>query len=944
MLIMVLRKMFSNKWLFLCLLIGSILTVALLSSIPIYTDGVLQRMLIKELESFQEKSAVYPGSYLVKAELSYRFTEPESKKAYKTYNNVIDSEFFRDIDLPIISEARHVAAGNFSVTHESDEGKKIARYSEVDAVMNFQDHITITHGRLFSNEVKDGVYEAVVTEEAMKNLDLLLDNTYTFTYAKDKAYNFKVKIVGVFTAKDNRDPFWFEGLSAFGKTVVIDDGLFNGQFLESASPKISRASWYCAYDYHQITIDNVNTIVAANDKHTEYYKKHTGILTPKLEAMSIFQQYSEREKQLKNTLWVLQAPILIMLAFYIIMISKLIVDFDSNEIAVLKSRGSSGAQIFAVYFIESLLIGIASMVFGPPLGLILCKVLGAANGFLEFVNRTALPVTLSPKAYMYSLVAMSLFMVAMLIPAISSSRVSIVQFKQKKARVRKWTFWERYFIDVILLGISGYGLYNYGRQQKILFLSGMKGTEMVIDPLLFIISTMFIFGTGLLFLRIYPYIIRFIFWVGKKVWSPVFYLTFTQVGRTGKQEQFLMLFLILTLSIGIFSANAARTINRNTEEKIQYETGADIVLRGFWGYGDTVSSMSSRAGEEADDEEIIYNEPDFKLFSQLDGVDMATKVFRNNSTTVQLATGTIKRASILGIIPHEFGKIAWFRPDLLQYHWYNYLNFMTDAPTAMLVSRSFENKYKVKVGDSITVSWGKNEPLQGVVYGIVDYWPTLNPNLRPGSGSEPPYFVVANLNYIQNKLPIEPYNVWIKKQPGVSSNRIYEDIAKKDITITYYKDISEEIIKRKNDPMLQGTNGALTLDFVVTIIISTIGFLIYWIMSIKKRVLQFGILRAMGLSLKKVFGMLACEQVLLSGTSIFVGIAVGYYTSKLFVPMLQLAYSAAEQVPPFKVTAVASDYERLYIVVGIMLLIGFTILGTLISRIKMDQALKLGED
>jgi putative ABC transport system permease protein len=948
---MVLRKMLSNRWMFLCLLIGSVLTVDLLSSIPIYTDGVLQRMLIKDLESYQEKSGVFPGSYLVKAELSYRFGEKDSKVAYNAFNDRISGQISRDIGLPVIAEAKHVSVGNFLVTPQSANDKGGTRYSKVDTISDFQNHITVTNGKLFSNEFKDGTYEAVVTQEAMKNLDLLLDNTYLFTYVKDKTYTFKVKIVGVFTAKDKRDPYWFQGLGAFNNSVIIDNRLYTGPFLQTNSPSVSNAAWFYAFDYHKINLGNVSTIVKAFDSHMEWYKKYSGIITPNLEAINIFKQYSEREKQLKSTLWVLQVPILIMLGFYIVMISKLVIDFDSNEIAVLKSRGASGFQIFSVYFLESFVLGLAALVLGPPLGLILCRMLGSANGFLEFVNRAALSVNLSQKAYLYSLIAMVLFMVAMLIPAIMSSRVSIVLFKQKRSRERKWTFWERYFIDVILLAVSCYGLYSYNRQQKVLFISGLKGTEMVIDPLLFIISTLFILGAGLVCLRIFPYIVRFIFWLGKKIWSPVFYVTFVQVGRTGKQEQFLMLFMILTLSVGIFSANAARTINRNSEEKIQYEIGSDIAVQGFWGYADlerrSPANPSRGGGDDTGGEDGMpaYTEPSFKPYTELKGVEAVTKVFKTEGVSVQLPNDSMRGVSLMGIIPHEFAKVAWFRPDLLSYHWYNYINFMTEVPGAMLVSKSFKDKYNVKEGDSITVNWGKQDFLEGVVYGIVDYWPNFNPNIRKaGAGSGPPYFIVANLNYIQNKLSVEPYEVWLKKKPNVSSNEVYKEMVDKDIEITYRKDASEEIIKKKNDPMLQGTNGALTLDFVVTIIISMIGFLIYWIMSIKKRVLQFGILRAMGLSLKKVIGMLVCEQVLLSGTSIFAGIAIGHYTSSLFVPLLQMAYSSAEQVPPFKVTALAADYVRLYMVVGVMLVIGFLVLGTLISRIKMDQALKLGED
>ncbi|MBW7461592.1 hypothetical protein K0U00_46795, partial [Paenibacillus sepulcri] len=61
-------------------------------------------------------------------------------------------------------------------------------------------------------------------------------------------------------------------------------------------------------------------------------------------------------------------------------------------------------------------------------------------------------------------------------------------------------------------------------------------------------------------------------------------------------------------------------------------------------------------------------------------------------------------------------------------------------------------------------------------------------------------------------------------------------------------------------------------------------------------------------------------------------------------PLFQLSFSAAEQVPPFEIIHQLSDYVQLYSVVGVMLLIGLIVIGVRVSRMKITQALKLGED
>jgi putative ABC transport system permease protein len=144
--------------------------------------------------------------------------------------------------------------------------------------------------------------------------------------------------------------------------------------------------------------------------------------------------------------------------------------------------------------------------------------------------------------------------------------------------------------------------------------------------------------------------------------------------------------------------------------------------------------------------------------------------------------------------------------------------------------------------------------------------------------------------------------------------------------------------------VFQGTNGILTIGFIIVLVLCCAGFLIYWILSIQSRTLQFGIYRAMGMSQGEVLSMLINEQFFISGISIAAGVLVGLVSSKLFVPLIQIAYSASDKVIPLEIISSTSDFIRLGSVIGIMLVICMVILGMLISKIRISQALKLGED
>ena len=130
----------------------------------------------------------------------------------------------------------------------------------------------------------------------------------------------------------------------------------------------------------------------------------------------------------------------------------------------------------------------------------------------------------------------------------------------------------------------------------------------------------------------------------------------------------------------------------------------------------------------------------------------------------------------------------------------------------------------------------------------------------------------------------------------------------------------------------------------VCAILCAVGFLIYWILSIRSRTLLLGIFRAMGMTMGEIIHMLFNEQFFISVVSIALGIGAGMLTSELYVPLVQIAYASVDTVIPLEIISQTSDMVRLLMVVVLMLLVCMAILGTIISKIHISQALKLGED
>ena len=340
-------------------------------------------------------------------------------------------------------------------------------------------------------------------------------------------------------------------------------------------------------------------------------------------------------------------------------------------------------------------------------------------------------------------------------------------------------------------------------------------------------------------------------------------------------------------------------------------------------------------------------EPDYIKYEKLEEAESITKVFRETDCNALASRESIHHVQLMAIHTKSFGETAWYKDEMFKSHFYDYLNALAANPRAVLVSRNFETKHGLRLGDTINYNNGRGDSSRGVIYGFVDYWPSFVPmsystGMEGTLMAEENYLVVANLNQVQAEWGVQPYEVWVKTKG--SSQFMYDFAEEKEIYFTKFRDAAADIVTMKNNPIFQGTNGILTVGFIVVLMLCMVGFLIYWILSIRSRSLQFGIYRAMGMSMREVIMMLVVEQVFISGASIATGALVGWLTSKLYIPLIQIAYAAYDNSLPLQIISEQSDMVRLFAVVGIMILVCMGILGWLISKLKIAQALKLGED
>ncbi|MBO1515247.1 ABC transporter permease [Metabacillus bambusae] len=935
----IIQKMLNNKWLTCSLFLGLLMTVSLVSSIPTYTSSVLHKLLVKELEQHQIDNKQFPGEFSFLTSFSEGKNSVEATEEIERINDRLTTE----VNVPILTNATVLNTVPFNIYKENmTEADKHGRFV---SLTNIEKHITITDGRLPS-KTENGIIEVLVPERTLKKRGIVLNNKLR---AEEGNQKFSVIPVGTFRAKEQNDPYWSIPPERYTDDFVVLEETFEKELLKEEF--LASARFYSAWDYHAIENQHLPSLLQLEGNvKAEISDVIDANVIVNFPIADILATYEKKEEQLKTMLWSLNVPVLVMLALYLFMVSRLIVNRQLSEISVLSSRGATRLQIMFIYLIEIGILGVIAFLIGPQIGMLMCKLLGGTNGFLQFVQRESLPVRVGAESYLYGAIALITSVFMIMIPVYQGSKQSIVHQKQLAAKAMAKTNWLTLILGLILIGISSYGLYVFNNRKPV------ANQELFVDPILFFIPALFIIGLGLILLHLYPFLLGTIYKLGKKYWNLSLYSTFIQVSRSIKQYQFLMLFLIMTIGVGVFSASAARTLNENFEQQLRYENGADLTIDVKWESNDVHATSEVVAPAETNEstgatevatetpvspaKEIVYTEPSFEPFLQIEEIDHAAKVLRVNGMKAEAKGNSLYSFEVMGIEPKEFGQTAWFKPSLLPHHWYEYLNLLAIEPSSVLISSSVAKSLGVKEGDYIKLDGDQTNTMEVVVYGIIDYWPGYLPK-KAEEDEEEPALIIANLPYIQNAMGLEPYEVWLKVKPDASRETLYESLKQANLPILEMNDVHPELVELKNSAFLLGLNGTLSLGFIISILIAFIGFLLFWVLTIKSRVLQYGVYRAIGIPLRKLIGILLYEQVFTSGIACLLGLIIGGMTSVLFVPLFHLSM---DNQLPFQVLFDPSDEQKIYLFVSFMLTVGLSILVVLVKKIKIYQAIKLGED
>jgi putative ABC transport system permease protein len=942
LLIIAARRVWHHRLLMLCLLAGLIAAVSILSSIPLYADAVQHRLMQGEL--------IAAGTYRPPFAFLWRYIGAWNgnidQKEYGPLDEYLSRQAPDTIGLPLSTLVRHAQTDKLRLFSAAEaqtfSGREPLLWMTLGFISGLEDHIQLIEGAFPREGAPNGDVEVLVSQTLADQLGVQVGERYILLGQGSKGARLPVQIVGVWRAANSGEPFWFYQPQSFDEVLLSSEAAFTSQVLPSSEKPLASVVWYQVFDGDRVRTADVPRLL---DGVTTAEARVTALLnnaTLDASPVAALRTYGEAARTLTLVLTIFSVPVLLLVLYFIGQIAAMVVQRGQGEIALLRSRGTTRAQVLFIHFLEGVLIGGLGLLIGLAAGAALAQWMGRMRSFLDpsLASGRSLLIVFSPQALWYGLIGVGLAILAMLIPALSASRHTIVTFRWSQARSLRKPFWQRYYLDGLLLIPTIYGWYVL-RQQGSMALAGQSGNPFF-NPLLFLVPALFCFSLALWFMRLFPVLVRFFAWLADRLPGITALLTLRQVARSTGQYAGPLLLLTITLSLAAFTASMAATLDHHLHDQAYYQVGADVNLSEL-GEDTTEQQQTSLPGQQPVQPPRAEGEPRWLFVPvsehlRVNGVQAAARV-GDYSVTSNIG-GRQQTGRLLGVDRAEFPAVAFFRSDFAQREALGSLmNRLALNRANLLVSGDFLAQNNLKIGDPLKLTInaaGDFKTIDFYVAGVLELFPTLYPQDGP--------FFIANLEYVFEQLGgLYPYDVWLATNRLAHGDEIANEVRALGITVVTAEDARALIDAAQSQPERQGLFGLLSVGFLAAAALTVLGFLVYAIVSFRRRFIELGMLRAVGLSVTQMALFLAGEQAIVIVTGTGLGTVLGIAASRIFIPFLQIGTSKAASVPPFVVQIAWNQMWTIYAVFGAMFLIAVGVLIALLIRMKVFEAVKLGE-
>ncbi len=947
-----LKRLFAHRGLALAVMIGLVVSISLIMSIPLYADAVYYRILQDELETPQTTGGIQrpPFAYMFRyVGSTYGAKEWEDLQPVDTY---LTGPAADTLGLPHVRTIRHFKTDNVRLFPADNvvysDITDPLEWVSLGFVTGIENEINIVEGRFPEPMVSgniDAPVEVLISAGMANEIGIKSgENFMTFRRARTdegvRTIQVPIVVTGVWEPREITAPFWFYNPNTFETVMLVPEQTYVSRIAPSYTTDVYLGLWYLIMDGSDITTESVGPLIANT---VEVEQITAGLLANTRLGVSptdALRRYQQAAGLLTVLLYAFSVPIMGLLLAFTGLVVGLSVARQRNEVAVLRSRGATALQVVGISFLEALALA------GIALGLayygsqFIAEAIGSTQTFLNFTQISDLRLVFNANTWRMGAVAVGVTLFAQLLPTLGASRHTIVTYKREQARTLQAPWWQRSFLDFLLLLPAAYGIYLLRQQDSIAAPGPLTGATLFENPLLFLVPALGLFALTLVALRFLPYFMEALSWLMSRAGGVGMLLAMRHLARNRSVYTAPMVLLVLTLSLSTFTTTLAQTLDNHLYDQIYYNVGADARLIELGYLPDTGGGPGGFGGGEA---ATPGNQPASWTFVPVsehlraEEIQGATRV-ADFEAQVQLQ-GDWRTVQYRGVDRLDFPRVAFWRRDFAPATLGSLMNALALENNGILMNREFMRRNTIAVGDTVRmrfVRYGLRGEADMTVLGEIFYFPGWYPDEGP--------IVIGNLDYLFELMGGQfPYDVLVRTVPGTNFEKVQRELYTYDINIMNVYSARQNIAQEQALPQRQGLFGVLSVGFIASGILTVLGFLLYTLFSFRRRFIELGTLRAIGLSRWQMTVFLAWELAFLIGIGIGIGTLLGVSMSEAFIPYLQVGTTPEATTPPYATEIAWGAIWRVYTLFGLLFVTALIALVISLLRMRIFQAIKLGE-
>jgi putative ABC transport system permease protein len=944
MMLVALRRLLAQRGLALATAAGLTVSVSLVMSIPLYADATHFRILREGITGGQGGPAYAPLSFLFRYAGQTR-GGPQWADVYPI-DQYLSQSAGREIGLPETGMVRLFRTDALQLfppfVPSIPETQYLLTWVNPAFLSDAEQHVRLIDGSFPARggTASGSPVEVMVGESVALEFGIQVGDTYFAR--RDPDIEIPMRVVGIWAAIDPRAAFWDVRAN---QLALMSEPDYAGRVSPAVEDELLSSAWYLVVDGSGLHADDVAVLL----DNVQAVRQRVETLLPRTELaesqLAELEAYQRDAPALTLLLYAFSIPILGLILAFVGLVAGLFVHQRRTEIAILRSRGGSMFQVAGIAALEGVLIGALALAIGTPIGQALAHAIGRARSFLNFTAPGELRVSVLPQDIATGALAIgAVLLVQIVVPTLSAARHTIVTYKQERARAVQRAWWQRAWFDVLLLIPTGYGAYLLNLQGSLAATQEAALPDPLRNPLLLLVPALGIFAATLFVLRLIPALMAGVAWLAARTDSVGLLMAARYLARTPAFYNAPLALLVLTLSLSAFTASLAQTLDLHLTRQTYYQVGTDLRLTEL---GTTVNENTANP---------VWTFRPIEDHLSIDGVRAATRVGRYSAAVLR-AGGGQAQGVFLALDPLTFAQVAYWQRNFAADSLAVLLNSLHGVPEGVVVSRDFMVQEGLRAGDTLTLGVNAGPSSVGMtapIIGVVDLFPTWYPEDGP--------LLVGNLDYLFGLMGTEyVHEAWLKTRPNadvpfvVASVRGFSALLdpatrRSDVVtnglntlVSDWVSTAVQVTAEQRRPERQGLFGLLSVGFGASALLTVIGFLLYALFSFRRRFIEMGMLRAIGLSARQMQALLASELIFLISIGVGVGSVLGIAVSRWFIPYLQLGTATTARYPPFVVEIAWPAIIQIYILFGVLFVAALAGLVALLMRMKIFQAVKLGE-